>query len=217
MKQKSGPDKAPAEQVLKNIRRQTRDVTDQRLLDLVRHARTMGHRSVRNLGYQAGAMLPDFAVGLEVQTLRPETNERFIPVAMLPRYYLLNIANFLNLPQPSWPPVESPEIDLAMLRFGVGRIDDRELARAKMRGTVIIGDRMQDAAARNVIEHRQCSQRQWRAGHIFGLGHCEPPGFFDGSANIACAESPGRSSWPWGASPMFAFVITLFHGKVNYR
>ena len=62
---------------------------------------------MRNLGYQAGRSLHGFDVGLEIEALGPEANERFIPAAMLPRYYLLNIANFVNLLRPSCPPVES--------------------------------------------------------------------------------------------------------------
>src|SRR6266446_9624764 len=109
---------------------------------------------MRNRGYQAGAALPGFAVGLEVQTLHPETNERFtIPAAMVPHLYLLNIENFLNRIRPSAPLVESHEIDLAMLRLGVGRINDRKFTGAKMRRAVVIGNRLQDAAGRDVVVH----------------------------------------------------------------
>src|ERR1700675_1384582 len=98
---------------------------------------------MRNLGYQAGAALPGFTVGLEVQTLHPETNERFtIPAGpeMVLQHYLPNIANFLNRVaiRPLAPLMESHEIDLAMLRLGVSRINDRKLAGAKMRRAVVI-------------------------------------------------------------------------------
>jgi hypothetical protein len=114
---------------------------------------------MRNLDHRAMVALPGFTIGFEVQTPHPETNERFtIPAAMVPDRYLLNITNlFPDLLRPSWPLVEANKIDLAVLRLGVGCINDRKLARAKMRRAVVISDGMQDAAGRNVIEHREGS------------------------------------------------------------
>src|ERR1700730_2814929 len=102
-----------------------------------------------------GRSLHGFDVGLEIQASGPETNERFIiQAAMVPHHYLLNIANFFpNLPPPSWPPVESHEIDFAVLRLGFRRIYRWRPRGAKMRCAVVIGNRMQDAAGRDVVVH----------------------------------------------------------------
>jgi hypothetical protein len=51
------------------------------------------------------------------------------------------------------PAVDLNEKNLAMLWLGVCRINDSKLAGAKMWSAVVIGDRMQDAAGRHVIEH----------------------------------------------------------------
>jgi hypothetical protein len=137
------------------------------------------------------AFRPIFAIWLEIQAARPEA------------YVVLAVADMIPSEQlPQRRPAVGPfdEVDLTMLRFSVGRVDDREFAGSQVGRTIVVGDQVQDASGWDSVKRGKSAN--WLRG-------CSPM-----LRRERCRRRESRGAAPRPrASPQLASTIAHFFNR----